>query len=180
MKTIIIKPIKIRDEQKPLICLITQLLAFCALVVWCFGIAVVAKDPELHDHFSKIIGNAFVNKYMEVCGGAIIGSMSGLLSTLFFCYKLTYKYTKQDWEQNQKKAMGSGLFDKETHLFHTEMLLRFEQSQLTIEEKTKEREREIQKKLLSLEKLKKGAINGDDNENDKGRKTKGHKEILER
>lgn len=145
---IAIKPIKIRDEHKPLICLITQLLFIISLATWCFGIAVVAKEPTLINLF-------FGESHMLASGGAIIGSMTGLMSTLFFCYKLTYKYSKQDWEQNQLRAMGSGLFDKETHLSHKEMLIRFEQAQLSMEEKAKMKEMEISKKLKNLETMKK-------------------------
>lgn len=146
-----IKPIKIRDEYKPLICLLTQLTFIVALAVWCFGIAVVAKEYTLLTLFNND------NNYMIACGGAIIGSMSGLMSTLFFIYKLTYRYSKADWEQNQRRAMGSGLFDKETHLSHKESVLRFEQNQLSLEEKTNIKEMEISKKLSKLESVKNNA-----------------------
>lgn len=144
-----LKPIKIRDEYKPFICLITQLAFLVALMVWCFGIAVVAKEYTLQQLFN------YDDNYMIASGGAIIGSMSTFMSTLFFIYKLTYKYSKEDWEDNQRKAMGSGLFDKETHLSHKESLLRFEQSQISLEEKTKSKENEIAKKLEKLENMKK-------------------------
>lgn len=176
---IVIKPIKIREEYKPLICLSLQILAFCAFVIWCYGIALVSKDWGLQDYFGRLeypnkiptpdVNNFFddilspiekndIDEYLELSGSALIGSMTGLITTCYFAYKLAYKYSKQDWEQNQLKAMGSGLFDKETHLGHREMLIRFEQSQLSMEEKAKMKEMEIQKKLKNMEILKKKAI----------------------